>query len=254
MLNNTFDNQSEPIITPELIYGKRNKIADICIITFSHVVRDNILTTFECTEEAVMGSANGPTPIYSLQYKGLKVLFYMTIIGSSGAGTCIEEAHCLTGATKFIMFGSAGILDKEITAGKALVPTEAYRDEGFSYHYAPAEDYITIKNSGLVAAAFDEMGIPYVLGKTWTTDAIFRETRNNMEARKAEGCLAVEMECAGAQAVCDYRGIDYYDFLISGDLLDSPEWDRRILGGEEERTHQLKNFYIALELALILSR
>lgn len=254
MINETFDNQSEAIITPEKFYGKRDKIADICIITFSNVVRDNILKSFDYNCETEMGSANGPIPIYSLNYKGVKILFYMTMIGSTGAGTCIEEAYCLTGANKYIMFGAAGCLDKEVTEGKVVIPTHAYRDEGFSYHYKPASDYIQIVNAQKVASAFDELGIPYVLGKTWTTDAIYRETRNNMQARKAEGCLTVEMECAGAQAICDYRGIEYYDFLISGDLLDAPEWDRRMLGGQEERNHQLKNFYIALELALILNR
>jgi hypothetical protein len=58
------------------------------------------------------------------------------------------------------------------------------------------------------------------------------------------------MECAGVQAACDFRALEYYNFLIGGDLLDSQEWDRRILGNDEERNHQLKNFYIALELAL----
>ncbi|WP_143316483.1 nucleoside phosphorylase [Clostridium sp. HBUAS56017] len=32
--------------------------------------------------------------------------------------------------------------------------TEAYRDEGFSYHYVPASDYSTIKNASIVAKAF----------------------------------------------------------------------------------------------------
>ena len=73
-----------------------------------------------------------------------------------------------------------------------------------------------------------------------------------MDKRKAEGCIAVEMECAGVQAVCDFRGLALYSYLISGDLLDCEEWDARILGDEEEKIHQLKNFYIALEMALKL--
>lgn len=174
----------------------------------------------------------------------------MSMISSTGAGTCIEEARCLIGAEKYIMFGSCGCLDQEITAGKVIVPTEAYRDEGFSYHYAPASNYIKIKNANIVAEALKDMGIPNVKGKVWTTDSIYRETKGNMKKRKEEGCIAVEMECAGVQAVCDFRGLEYYDFLFSGDLLDSQEWDTRILGGDEERNHQLKNFYIALELGL----
>ena len=78
-----------------------------------------------------------------------------------------------------------------------MVPTAAYRDEGTSYHYAPAADWIAVKNAGTVAAFMEEVGLPYVLGKTWTTDAFYRETRGNFERRKADGCVSVEMECAG---------------------------------------------------------
>ncbi|MBE6087317.1 MAG: phosphorylase [Clostridium beijerinckii] len=250
MITNTFDDKTEAIIIPENFYEKKEKVCETCIVTFSNVVVENILQTFRCEKIDDIMSANGLIPIYKLNYKGKEIAFYMTMISSTGAGTCIEEARCLIGAKKYIMFGSCGCLDKEITAGKVIIPTEAYRDEGFSYHYVPAEDYITIRNADVIAKAFKDMGIPYVKGKTWTTDGIYRETKANMEKRKKEGCIAVEMECAGVQAVCDFRGLEYYDFLISGDLLDSQEWDRRILGNDEERTHQLKNFYIALELAL----
>ena len=43
-----------------------------------------------------------------------------------------------------------------------MVPTEAYRDEGTSYHYAPASDYITVKNSDKVAAFMEQAGLPIV--------------------------------------------------------------------------------------------
>ena len=46
-----------------------------------------------------------------------------------------------------------------------MVPTEAYRDEGTSYHYAPASDYITVKNSEKVAEFMELAGLPYVKGK-----------------------------------------------------------------------------------------
>lgn len=65
--------------------------------------------------------------------------------------------------------------------------------------------------------------------------------------------MAVEMECAGAQAVCDFHGMELYYFLISGDLLDGEEWDARILGNEQEMDTQVRSFYIALEMALQLT-
>lgn len=252
MIHETFDANTEAIISPESFYGIHDKICDTCIITFSKTVFESISSWFQCTRIATMRCTNGDFPIYKLTYKGKEIAFYMSMVTSTGAGTCVEEARCLIGATKYIMFGTCGTLDKDITAGKLIVPTEAYRDEGLSYHYAPASDYIKIKNAGIVADAFAKLGLPYVMGKTWTIDGFFRETRGNMEKRKSEGCIAVEMECAGVQAVCDFRGLELYTFLFSGDLLDAPEWDKRLLGGEEELDHQLKKFFIALELALMI--
>lgn len=250
MITDTFDMTTEAIISPEKVYGTRKRLCDKCIVTFSNQIAAEIINESPCEKIAEMESANGAIPCYKLSYKGEDIAFYMTLIGSASAGACIEDIHCLTGAEKYIMFGACGCLDKDVTAGKIIVPTYAYRDEGLSYHYAKASDYIKIKNAARVAAYFKEAGIPYVTGKTWTTDAIYRETRGNMEKRKAEGCIAVEMESAGVQAVCDFRNLEFYNFLFSGDLLDSPEWDRRIFGDTQERTHQIKGFYMALELAM----
>ncbi|MBR1863834.1 MAG: hypothetical protein IJ806_07105 [Ruminococcus sp.] len=100
----------------------------------------------------------------------------------------------------------------------------------------------------------EENGLPYVMGKTWTTDAFFRETKNNFEKRRAEGCISVEMECSGFQAVCDLRGLEFYTFFTSGDLLDAPEWDDRRKCSQEKCTqHDAGHFDIALELALYMT-
>ena len=104
-----------------------------------------------------------------------------------------------------------------------------------------------------MASFFERKGIPFVTGKTWTTDGLYRETRANMSKRKAEGCLTVEMECAGLQAVCSFRELQYYAFLFGGDLLDAAEWDVRILGNHREKDCQIEGFRIALELAHALS-
>jgi hypothetical protein len=43
-------------------------------------------------------------------------------------------------------------------------------------------------------------------GSTWTTDAPFRETPSTIEARRAEGILAVEMEAAALYSLDNKRG------------------------------------------------
>lgn len=75
---------------------------------------------------------------------------------------------------KFILFDSAGSLDKEKTKEKYVIPYEAYRDEGMSYHYAPPQNYIQIKNVEVIEDIFRTLDLPYVKGRVWTTDAIYR--------------------------------------------------------------------------------
>lgn len=251
MLTETFD-QSEEIIRPELIYGEREKLCDICVLTFSAAAMEYALRTYPHEKAAAMQSTGGEIPIYLLEGRGKRIAFYRSMIGSAAAGAGLEEARCLTGASHYIMFGSCGCLRSEVSAGKLIVPTQAYRDEGLSYHYAPAGDYLPLPNAEKVAAFCEREGLPFVTGGTWTTDGLFRETRANMEKRKAEGCLTVEMECAGLQAVCDFRGLQYYAFLFSGDLLDAPAWDTRIMGDHRERDCQIEGLRLALEFARTL--
>ena len=151
---------------------------------------------------------------------------------------------------KYIVFGGSGCLKKEIAHGKVMLPTEAYRDEGTSYHYAPASDYITIKNVDIVAKFMGENRIPFVKGKTWTTDAFYRETVNNFEKRKADGCISVEMECSAIQAMCDFRNLNLYMFLTCGDLLDAPKHLYRNGDVKYKGTqHDVSHFEMALLLA-----
>ncbi len=49
--------------------------------------------------------------------------------------------------------------------GDCIIPTHAYRDEGVSYHYAPASDYINVKNANVIAKLFDKLGVEYIFGK-----------------------------------------------------------------------------------------
>lgn len=224
---------------------KIEPLCDVCIATFKDSVRDKTLATFIHEEVCALQSANGRIPVYHLTEEN--VLFYMSPIGSACAGSAVQELSYITGATKFIFFGSCGVID-ECAKGELIVPSAAYRDEGFSYHYQAPSDFICIKNSDKVEAIFQNNNIPFVGGKTWTTDAFFMETQNKIAQRRKQGCVCVEMECSGVQAVCDYLGIDLYTFLFSGDLL-LEKWERGNLGGEVEENKQADCFDIALCIA-----
>ena len=252
MITETFDNKTNSIIAPQRVADAPK--VDACIQTFSWKIEEFVLANFDCKKITSIWSATGETPVYCIEYKGKRFAFFKTYVGAPASAANLEDALQLLDTDKFIIFGGAGCLNKEIARGKVMVPTAAYRDEGTSYHYAPAADYIIVKNADIVANFMEEAGLPYVKGKTWTTDAFYRETTGNFEKRKADGCISVEMECAGLQAVCDFRGVDLYTFFTSGDLLDAPKWDMRQKEGQVKNTqHDAGHFDIALELAVYVT-
>ena len=249
MLKDFYDETTEPIVKIEEFYGEQKHIVDRCLIIFSKVIHDHILKEFKCEKIGALGACNGEIPIYLLEYKGVKVAFYLTGIGSAMASGSCYEAHWQTGATKFIMFGSCGTLSPEQTTGKFIIPTQSYRGEGASYYYAPAADYIDIKGCDELEKIFIKLKAPYVKGRVWTTDSMLRETKGLVAKRKEEGCIAVEMELAGVQALCDFYGLILYDFLEAGDVLSDSSYD---INGLHAANHDLGKLYLALEIATMI--
>ena len=248
MITDAFDNQSSAKINPKI--NESAPEVEAVIFTFSHVIEKYVAENYPCEKVGELLMAHGSTPVHCFEHNGRKYGFSKTWVGAPACAGTVEDIREILNPRKIIHFGGAGCLNKEIARGKVMVPTQAYRDEGTSYHYAPASDYIRIKNANVVEAFMKKNGIPYVLGKTWTTDAFYRETLNNFEKRKAEGCISVEMEGAAVQAVCDFRGLEVYMFFTSGDLLDAPEWTNRKAEGQTRHTqHDSGHFEIALALA-----
>lgn len=246
MITDSFEQTGTPVITPKDFYGKQKCVCKLCIVTFSHLIFNAVREEFETERVGRIRMVDGSRDILLLRHEGFEIGFYQTGVGSAIAGTDLIDVNWMTGAISFLFFGSAGSLDGKATTGRYVVPTKAYRDEGMSYHYAAASDYIEIRNAAAVEAMLTELKAPIVSGPVWTTDAIYRETKEAMEKRCADGCLAVEMELAGLQAVCDFHAWELYDFLVTGDVLDAPSYDP---SGLPNANHDLEKFYLALEMA-----
>ena len=71
------------------------------------------------------------------------------------------------------------------------------------------------------------MNVPYVTGKTWTTDAFYRETPAMVKHRKEEGCITVEMETAAFFAVTKFYQLQLAQLLYAGDDVSGEKWDER---------------------------
>ena len=107
------------------------------------------------------------------------------------------------GAKKFVLFDSCEVLDDDNVKNKLIIPIFAIRDEGTSYHYiAPSPEIEANPHSvKILESVLSNCGYPYIKGKTWTSDAIYRETLPLIQECKQEGCIAVEMECASMLSV-----------------------------------------------------
>ena len=232
MITESYSEERESLFSPGAFFGERKYICDTAIITFSGEIFQAVIDRYPHREVAYIGSANGHKAIYAVDINGMEI--------------DIIEMQWQTGVKNLIIFGSCGALDSEATNGKYIVPTQAYRDEGMSYHYAPPSDYMDIKNADRLARILEQLRLPFVKGRVWTTDAPYRETKTAVEKRKSDGCIAVEMELAGVQAVCDFHGLELYSFLMTGDVLDGEEYE---LEGLSEANHCLDNFRIAVKIA-----
>lgn len=117
----------------------------------------------------------------------------------------------------------------ELALGHAIVVDSAVRDEGTSHHYLPAGWQVAVDPQPVAALveSLDAAGLAHRIGCTWTTDAIYRETRVRVDRRVDEGCLVVEMEAAALLAVAGYRHATFGQVLLAGDTLAGDTWDDR---------------------------
>ena len=122
-----------------------------------------------------------------------------------------------------------------------MVVDSALRDEGTSFHYAAPSRVIDADPLGVavLGATLTEMGIAFHVGRTWTTDALFRETRERVGRRIDEGCRVVDMESSAFIAVARYRDLRFAQLLYAGDSLAGAEWDSRDWGAAREVRERL---------------
>lgn len=162
-------------------------------------------------------------PVYAFDCGGKSIAAYMSPIGAPAAACALEQAAAC-GVENFVVFGICGALT-DIPTRKLVVPTHALRDEGTSRNYTPSGEFIELKNHKTVYGKLSSYGLECECGGCWTTDGFYRETRSAASEAVHKGCIAVDMECAALQAVCDYRGKNFYTFFITADSLAGEKWE-----------------------------
>ena len=251
MLLHEFDPLETPIFTPEMVFTPVEGMPKVAVSCFSYVTFDRMLALFpDATQIAELKTASQRFPVYRVRYRDVELALYMSAVG---APVCVgqqEELYAL-GAETLVLFGTCGVLDRNIADCAVILPTSALRDEGTSYHYAPPGDEIAVNvhHGQLFLDLMDEMKLPCVSGKCWTTDSMYRETREKTARRKAAGCVCVDMECASVAAVAQFRKKEALHFFYAADNLDGAEWDARSLSNFANLDEKDRIALIALEAA-----
>jgi len=243
-----YDAAPEAIIEPGRVIP-RIDIPEHCVLCFFQDAITAACDKDQCLHQ--LGSEIGQNPVYKLSHHGKNVAVVHPGVGAPLAAGFLEELIAL-GCCKFIACGGCGVLNREIAVGHVVIPSSAVRDEGTSYHYLPPLREVAASPEAVAAleTVLNRHGIPYVVGKTWTTDAIYRETPAKIAHRKAEGCITVEMEAAAFFAVAQFRGVPFGQILYGGDDVSGDEWDRREWMGRTSTREKL--FWLAVEACLAL--
>jgi uridine phosphorylase len=228
---------------------KPRQVPEHCVICFLKEVIHKVIDQHQAKIIVDNQWEDGTHPLYELQYRDRRLAFFHPGVGGPIAANLLEEVIAF-GCSKYIVCGGCGVLEKGTQVGHLFVVSAAIRDEGVSYHYLPPAREVVANPEGVLALENMLLAhkVAYRTGKTWTTDAPYRETAPKIRARQEEGCLTVEMEAASLMAVAEFRGVTLGQVLYAGDDLSGSEWDER--DWQDRKDVREKLFWLAAEACL----
>jgi uridine phosphorylase len=171
-----------------------------------------------------VGGMNGD--FYALKKPPGKIGIMTGFGGGSPMTVELAEEFVAMGARRLVLITWGGMLQPEMKAGDIVVVDRAIRDEGASYHYLPPGRY-THADPGLaerLVVAIHQRGGVCTLGTSWTTDAPYRETVEEVRQYRSEGVRTVEMESAGLFTVGQVRGVSTAAVVVGMDSLAELRW------------------------------
>ncbi|MDD2689534.1 MAG: hypothetical protein PHT41_05250 [Candidatus Omnitrophica bacterium] len=156
--------------------------------------------------------------MYTGTFQGIKI----TAIngGRFSTDTSITtEVMCNAGIQNIIRIGTCGALDEKIKIGDLVVVDKVIRGDGVTPYYVD-KNFQTVadkKISDVLYEVAKGMGVNVHRGTTWTTDALLRETREIVEAKRKEGALAVDMVSSTLLTICQTYNIKATSILAVSD-------------------------------------
>jgi uridine phosphorylase len=129
------------------------------------------------------------------------------------------EVMCNAQIQNIIRVGTCGSLDENIKVGDLFVVDEIIRGDGVTPYYVD-KDFKTMADKKIADTLYEigkGMGLTIHRGKAWTTDALLRETREIVEAKRKEGARAVDMVSATLLTIAQTYNIKAGSILAVSD-------------------------------------
>lgn len=179
-----------------------------------------------------------------------KVLMVDCVYGGPVCATVIEEMAYL-GVKYVIGYGYSGSLREEFIPGSIVLESSGFVSDGTSREYSrlsevKANKHLMTQYNKLDASLRDGV----LEGKTWTTDAIYREYPSKIQSWLKAGADFVNMDTSHFYAVSSAVGIEALCFSLISDYVGGKKWKQQFHNLEESRA-QL--YQIVLKLAVSVS-
>ena len=139
----------------------------------------------------------------------------------------ILESLIVRGARRIVFLGWCGALAPDLKIGDLVVPSAALVGEGTSPNYPPAAP-VTLPAATMmtdVGKVLTDEKISARQVMVWTTDAAFRETREQVTSYREKGAVAVDMETSALFAVAAFRRVEIGAVLVVSDSLAGENWE-----------------------------
>jgi len=167
--------------------------------------------------------------LITLQGKQEGISIAGPFVGAPYAAMLLESLIA-KGADKIIFLGWCGAVTDQLEIGDIIVPYKAIVDEGTSANYKVLDKKkpVSVPDLNLtdhLSSHLSSFGNDIKKATIWTTDAIYRETKNKIEYYKDLGADAVEMESSALFSVAGYRQVSIAGILVVSDSVASKNWD-----------------------------
>lgn len=138
----------------------------------------------------------------------------------------LVEQLIACGAQVILFSGAIGAFQPELRIGDFVIPTHAIIGEGTSRYYSAHKDLPQPHPEivALLATACTKLQVTPHHGTVWSTDAVYREMRSQVEQLQQQGVVGVDMETSAFFTIARHHQIKAGCLHRVSDSLATLQW------------------------------